>query len=68
MLKGIRIGLDLDSFLNEHPEIRIHRRNDKIIGITLPYDAQIVFLYILNNELHCLEYIYKNNFVEFSSL
>lgn len=68
MLKAIRIGKDLNSFLNEHPEIRIHRRNNKIISIILPNDAQIVFLYILNNELCCLEYIYKNTFIEFSSL
>lgn len=68
MLKAIRIGKDLDSFLNEHPEIRIQRRNNKITSIIIPYDAQNTFLYILNNELCCLEYIYKNEFIEFSGV
>lgn len=66
--KAIKIGKDLDSFLNEHPEIKIRKKNDKIIGIQIPIDADIVVLAIENSKLITLEYIYKEQLHHYSIL
>lgn len=58
-LNAIRIGSDLDSFLNEHPEIKIARKNGKIVSIRIPEDALIFSLNINSNELISLEYFYE---------
>jgi len=60
MLKGIQIGKDLDSFLNEHPEIKITSHDNKIIQIKIPEDAIIVSLIIADNTLCDLQYIYND--------
>lgn len=58
----------LDSFLKEHPEIKIRKRNGKIIAIQIPIDADIVVLAIENSKLITLEYIYKEQLHHYSIL
>lgn len=69
-LKGIRIGKDLDSFLNEHPEITVFRENGKVIGVspTNPEedDISITSLYIFSGTLLELNYIYKDKYIHYS--
>lgn len=67
MLKGIRIGKDLVSFLNEHPEIKIvYSDNNKITQIIIPEDAIMVSLIIADNILCDLQYIYNDEFYHYS--
>lgn len=61
-----KIGMDLDSFLNEHPEIKLNRIGNEIISIQIPDDAIISFLYIKDSELLHLEYIYNDNLIKYS--
>lgn len=67
MLKGIRIGEDLVSFLNEHPEIKIAFSDDnKISQVQIPEDAIMVSLIIADNILCDLQYIYNDEFHHYS--
>ena len=69
MLKGFIIGKDLESFLNEHPEIQIVKRQEKIIGIRIPEDIIIVSLCISNNNtIDNLEYIYNGELYSYDNL
>lgn len=67
MLKAIKLEDSLDSFLNEHPEIKISfSSNGKMRQIQIPEDAIIVSLVIADNTLLDLEYIYNNKLCRFS--
>lgn len=67
MLKAIKIGNDLESFLNEHPEIKIVRDYEgKIKRIHIPDNATIFSLIILDNSLCDLAYMYEEKFYHFS--
>lgn len=67
MLKASKIGNDLETFLNEHPEIQIVRDYDgKIKRIHIPDDATIFSLIISNNSLCDLSYMYDGKFYHFS--
>jgi len=61
MIKGIRIGEDLNSFLTEHPEIKIHQTDGKITYISIPDEAIVHSLFIKDRILYDLEYTYKGN-------
>lgn len=68
-LKGIMIGKDLDSFLNEHPEITVTRDGEKVLGVspTNPEDdISITSLYIFSGILLELNYIYKDEYIHYS--
>ena len=68
-LKGILIGKDLDSFLNEHPEITVTRDGEKVLGVspTNPEDdITITSLYISSGILLELNYIYKDEYIHYS--
>ncbi len=68
-LKGILIGKDLDSFLNEHPEITLTRDGEKVLGVspTNPEDdITITSLYISSGILLELNYIYKDEYIHYS--
>ena len=69
MLKPIRIGLDLDSFLNEHEEISLVRENGNIVGVSTKPEEDIIitFMYINSGELLELSYIYNDKYVHFSN-
>lgn len=69
MLKPIRIGLDLDSFLNEHEEISLVRENGNIVGVSTKPEEDIIitFMYINRGELLELSYIYNDKYVHFSN-
>lgn len=60
MIKALRIGEDLDSFLNEHPEIKIYSSNGKIVSILIPDDAIIYSLIIIDKILYKLDYYYND--------
>lgn len=60
MIKAIRIGEDLDSFLNEHPEIKIYSSDGKIVSILIPDDAMINSLIIIDKILYNLDYYYND--------
>lgn len=67
MQKPIKIGDDLETFLIEHPEVRIVRDFEgKIRAIYLPEDAEIFSLNISNNSLCDLCYLYNGKFNHFS--
>lgn len=67
MSKAIKIGETLDSFLIEHPEVKIIRSsNGKIRRVCIPEDATITSLIILDNEVCDLAYIYNDEFYHFS--
>ena len=66
MIKAIRIGEDLDSFLNERPEIKIFKRDEKITCICIPQDAILNFLLIHEGILYELEYIYNDELNHFA--
>lgn len=66
MAKAIRIGNDLESFLNEHPEIRIVKRNEKIKFIFIPKDAIVHLLFMSDNIIYELEYTYNGNLYHYS--
>lgn len=66
MSKAIKIGETLQSFLNEHPEVKVIRSsNGRIRRVSFPEDATIVSLVILDNEVYDLEYIYNNELYHF---
>ena len=68
-LKGIMIEKDLDSFLNEHPEITATRDGEKVLGVspTNPEDdITITSLYIFSGILLELNYIYKDKYFHYS--
>lgn len=61
MIKAIKIGNDLESFLNEHPEIKLLKRDEKLKFILIPEDAIVHLLFIFDNILYELEYTYNGN-------
>lgn len=65
MIKAIKIGEDINSFLNEHPEIRIVKRDGKIKSIHIPEDAILNFIFIADNTLYELMYTYKGELHHF---
>ena len=66
MIKAIRIGEDLNSFLREHPEIRIQKFNEKIIAITFPEDVIVNNLLISEGILYNLIYTYNGKTYSYS--
>lgn len=65
--KAIRIGEDWESFLNEHPEIKVKKHNGKILDIIFPQEAEIPTLLILGGKVAHLEYLFNGEFVKYTS-
>lgn len=62
MFKAIRIGEDFETFLNEHPEIKITRNSEgKIKAIFIPEEADLVYISFSSQTIYELEYIYEGN-------
>lgn len=59
MIKAIRIGYDLDSFLNEHPEIRVIKAGEKITHIIIPEEVNINYLVISHGTIISFSYSYN---------
>lgn len=67
MVNAVKIENDLDSFLTEHPEIKIIFSTDgKIQRIQVPEDAVIVSLIIADSTLYDLQYIHNDKLHQFS--
>ena len=66
MIKAIKIGEDIHSFLNEHPEIKIFKWDEKIQLICIPEDAILNFIFIADNTVYELEYTYNGELHHFS--
>ena len=67
MIKAIRIGEDLNSFLREHPEIRIIKNNEKVTHLILPEDANINYLVIIEGTIQELNYTYNGETFHYES-
>jgi len=60
MSKAIKIGQDLETFLNEHPEIKITRNSEgKIKAIFIPEEADLIYISYSSQSLYEIKYIYK---------
>lgn len=66
MIKAIHIGRNLNSFLNEHPEIKIFKSNNKIKFILLSENVQIVSLFVIDDCVYDLQFFYNDNFYHFA--
>lgn len=67
-LKGVRIGRDLDSFLKEHDEITLIRKNGKIVGVRATNsddDIIMTSICIIAGDLFDLSYIYNDNYFHY---
>lgn len=64
---AIRIGDDWESFLNEHPELRVKKRDEKIVYVMLPEEADNFTLVILDGEVAYISYCYNDNLVTYTS-
>ena len=55
-MKAVRIGDDWDSFLNEHPDLRVVKDGENIVSVEFPPDAENSTLIILEGEVYILQY------------
>lgn len=65
---AIRIGEDWESFLKEHPELKVKKRNGKIVYIMLPEEVDHLTFVILNEEVAYIEYFYNDDWATYTSI
>ena len=66
MIKAIKIGKDIGSFLNEHPEIKVFKIDGKIKFILLLEEIQLISLIIIDNCICDLQFCYNGEYYQFS--
>lgn len=68
--KAKRLGEDWESFMSEHPELIVEKKDGKIVNIIFPPEAECRTLVLLENfpnNVYSLHYIYEGVSIDYEA-